>query len=367
MATLLEMMFTYESSSMLHASVSSAVLNILGMSPPPPTPFGVPEATAIAAAEQAAEIARRAALSGRREGFQRHLFEDCRLVEHILEAVAVNEDAEKGPAVGGAHPGQPSTTSTTASPATGLSAIPEASAAPDAMAPSPPSPSGGVASGTESAEASITETQGLAASRGASVPTSSELAEHAAGVGPPPSTVAPTPAEAASGAPVTVASARPETGGMAPVDGQEEDMSGSGSTADASVHEMDAAKRRQRSRHGRRLGHMGHVLFLSKALMEAQNKDPRPGLVEEAETSQGPTAAADGMGAELAGVPGAGEEGADAVVEARQEGNGGEANGGVGGAATAVTVNRGRAARKSFVAGLLSRRDCAEQWQVHHL
>lgn len=301
MATCLEMMFTYESSSMLHASVSSAVLNILGASPPPPPPLGMNDATASAWVAETSEAAERAAKSGRREPFQRHLFEDCRLAERILEAVALNEDAEKG------WEGSPSSMEVSVA-AQGEGAAASAGAG-DGEA--------GVTPGTAGAE------------------TGGERVE----------------APATSSSDDTV----PKTDGAVGGQGAGGNVAGGGGEGDSAVARGELGSGGQPPRRGRRLGHMGHVLLLSRALVDAQNKEPREGSGDEPRTRRG------GEGGEV----GAGAGDSEGGTKAGRSGHGGgeEEEDADWGAATGLR-KEGPATRKSFVAGLLSRRECSEQWQV---
>lgn len=297
MATFLEMMFTYESSSMLHASVSGAVLSILGAAPLPPPPLGLDEATAAAWVAETTEAARLTATSGRREPFQRHLFEDCRLTERILEAIAVNEDAERGPE------------EVTPAMAAVVAAVGGGAA---------PSEVQGTEVGKEgeSRETTVTSPPNDAGEMPGGVKVDQDAAA-AAGVG---------------------------EGGANAVPGGE-------AAACASDDEESRPARR-----GRRLGHMGHVLLLSRAIVDAQNKEPREGLVEEAGASSG-REGGEGGGEGEGSVNGGAGEGVK-VGEGGEEENEGEWGG------VAAMGKEGPAARRSFVAGLVARRECAEQWQV---
>lgn len=213
--------------------------------------------------------------SGHREAFQRHLFQDCRLVERILEAVALNEDAEK--AQGGARVNQEE----------------EASQA-EATA----------------AAASVTSGTG-----GASGETST-----------------------------SVSGATPAVGDQMIREKQkqesDETLKGVGREGVAeSVAAEGLETERTRRRPGRRLGHMGHVLLLSKAVVDAENLEATEASGASVSSGGGQT----GVGGASASMGGVGDhQGASAAT-----GGGG--------------VER-RASRKSLVGALVSSRECAEQW-----
>lgn len=330
MATFLEMMFTYESSSMLHASVSGAVLSILGASPLPPPPVGLDEAMAAAWVAETTEAARLAANSGRREPFQRHLFEDCRLAERLLEAVAVNEDAERGPK------------EVTPAMAAAVAAV--------GNAPAAAVEGGSGSSDVETAEKAVTEESGdtpEVSPPDDAISTPDGVVEEG-DASPGADQAAAAAAAAAAGGEGSAGKADPAAAVAVP--GGEEKAEAAASVA------TDDEEKPRIARRGRRLGHMGHVILLSRAIVDAQNKEPREGLTEEA------------------GVRG--DRGAGGESEGRGDVNRGAGDGGKVGstgeeredegdwAGVAPMEKEGPAARKSFVAGLMARRECAEQWQV---
>lgn len=328
MATCLEMMFTYESSSMLHASVSGAVLNILGLSPPPATPLGADEATASATLEQALEAARALEASGRREPFQRHLFEDCRLAERILEAVALNEDAEKG--------------------STGVSPSLISPMALSATSPPPPVEPGEAAAATGEATAEAPDVGAVTGTTGGGA---TGVAEPSSGPGEGKGDMGEVGEGGAPAAPgLSGSEAGAAVSGASGSEGGQEggDTEGAG--------EAGRREEKLRPRRGRRLGHMGHVLLLSRAVVDAQNKEPREGLGEEK-----------GVGAGEVGDGGCGGEGGGGEASKIGEAEGQEDDGVEGGGGGEVAVGGqggGEAAGKSFVARVLARRECSEQWQV---
>ena len=369
MATCLEMIFTYETSSMLHTSVAASVLAILI---PAATSAGAgarrgssssPGEAAVAAAAAATEGGEESEAAsgagadsieegggggggdagvakgggGRREPFQRHLFEDCRLVERILEAVALNEDAEKPQQEPAPMPDSDPEPAAAAGEGTGDSSAgaPAGAAATDggdvestdvtvAATPAVPEEGGsGGRDGVETAAATSENQEATASGEGEGGPAEGTTA----GVS--------TPGEDAATAAAAAAAAV-------------------GSAAGSGVGEGV----RKRARPGRRLGHMGHVLLLSRAVMGAENGEHGGGV-----SSVSPRARPPGAGAMLNGSEGA-EVGGDGQGAAEGEGEqGGEAAAGAGaGAGAGVSAPAAAASRKSFVAGLLARRECVEHW-----
>lgn len=99
---------------------------------------------------------------------------------------------------------------------------------------------------------------------------------------------------------------------------------------------------RTHRRPGRRLGHMGHVLLLSKAVVDAENLEAREvPLAGEGVSSGGGQTGVGGASASLGGV-----EEHQSASAATTGGDG---------------VER-RVSRKSLVGALVSGRECAEQW-----
>lgn len=298
MATCLEMMFTYETASMLHTSVAASILAILIPPSSPVTPAGTAYSSSGALVASAGGQAHQnregckkteseeggkpgeggtdvAKSSGHRQAFQCHLFEDCHLVERILEAVAVNEDAEK--AQGGGRVKQEE----------------EASQA-DATA------------------AAVSITSGI---------------------------------EGATGeASASVSGAAPSVGDQMIREKQqqesEETLEGVGREGIVgSVAAEGVDTERTRRRPGRRLGHMGHVLLLSKAVVDAENLEVREVSGVSVSSGGGQT----GVGGASASVSGVGEH---------QSASAATSGGGV----------ERRVSRKSLVGALVSGRECAEQW-----
>ena len=300
MATCLEMMFTYETSSMLHTSVAASVLTILipAMTTVGSAATKVPEASSQVQRHQGEEEQKGAGKGDveeegggegvaakpghHREVFQRHLFKDCRLVERILEAVALNEDAEK--VQGEAHEQQ------------------EDQGAPHATA---------------------TSAEGVTAGAGAA-------------------------AFASAGR--TVPGSVMPTGGRSAVPGKKKEHALMGVLGEAMAGGEGRSASRRRRRPGRRLGHMGHVLLLSKAILDAVNTTETGEMLAGAGLSVGGAPGVeDGRGGGLA------TGGVSAVV-------GGEEGTEVKVAMAGAAAGAG-ASKKSLVGLLVSSRECAEQWQ----
>ncbi|CAM9728964.1 unnamed protein product, partial [Ectocarpus fasciculatus] len=389
MATCLEMMFTYETSSMLHASVATSVQAILA----PPVGGGAPgisrvglgaggglssptstSSEAAVAGEGEGEGAgdrkegspaegvdsavggaggggggggdgMSNAGRGRRESFQRHLFEDCRLVERILEAVALNEDAEK--------------------PQQEQAPMEESETEPAAEAAAEAAEGGVTAAGAEGGGAGAGGDGGGDGDDGeladAAAPATPEQGQTTGGEDAGVEAVASATAAAETAmaeAPEAVAGAA----GEAPAEEGDSPGEKAGTAAggdDATAVAADSAAAggsssggggtgagRRRSRPGRRLGHMGHVLLLSRAVMGAES-----GGGEQGVASPRPSLAAEG------GMLEEGGDGGDAASAAAAAVGEGEDS---GGAAAGDSTAPGK---KTFVGGLLAKRDCAEHWQ----
>lgn len=232
--------------------------------------------------------------AGHREAFQRHLFDDCRLVERILEAAAINEDSEKAQEEQFVDP------------------EPAAWGSGDDASSTPPAEDGGADPGGAAAT--------TAGESGAAPEVDMEGGEKPA---------------ASSGA------------------GGEEAGEGFGGGGDAATGEAQSRRGegRRRPRPGRRLGHMGHVLLLSRAVVDAENmqmrETDRPATLARGEAGANGTGGVEGI--ERDGAEGGGAVKAEEIVATE--------------AAAAAAGGGVSASRKSFVAGLLAKRECAPQWQ----
>eukprot|EP00752_Nemacystus_decipiens_P007482 g6684.t1 len=382
MATCLEMMFTYETSSMLHTSVAASVLAILipattvagaGARRGSASSPGEAAAAAEAASGEGGEAEGAASAAGtdsagegeggagggkaggggggggRREPFQRHLFEDCRLVERILEAVALNEDAEK--------PQQ--------EPAP---MVPDSGAEPAVTAPAPAGDAAGDSGGSvaEGATVDVGDVGSADGAGAAAAPAASSAPSVPEEGGMAATEVADTAAAAAAAATAAPESQEVKAGppGEEGESGPAEGISPGGNAATGGDASAAAAGSsgvgegvRRRAKPGRRLGHMGHVLLLSRAVMGAESGEHGGGGVSSA-SPWGPPPGAGAMMDDTEGTEG-GEGGGAGSGSEGEQGGGESAVDGAGTGASAATAG---SSRKSFVAGLLARRECAEHW-----